>query len=95
MMKLFPQIFNYNILIISIYIFTLNYFYLVIPMLSLFFSLIFQLQTEIKIHRTLRHTYVCKFERFFEDNTNVYIVLELCSNNVSNIYSSMFVSFFV
>ena len=43
----------------------------------------FQLQTEIRIHRALRHTFVCKFERYFEDNNNVYMLLELCSNNVS------------
>ena len=42
----------------------------------------FQLQTEIRIHRALRHTFVCKFERYFEDNNNVYMLLELCSNNV-------------
>ena len=40
-----------------------------------------KLQTEIKIHRTLRHTHVVKFERFFEDNINAYMVLELCNNN--------------
>ena len=27
--------------------------------------------------------YVVKFERYFEDHSNVYMVLELCSNNVS------------
>ena len=41
----------------------------------------FQLQSEIKIHRTLRHVYVVRFERYFEDSTNVYMLLELCTNN--------------
>ena len=40
-----------------------------------------KLQSEIKIHRMLRHTNICRFERFFEDKANAYIVLELCSNN--------------
>ena len=40
-----------------------------------------KLQTEIKIHRTLNHTNVVRFERFFEDNLNAYMLLELCANN--------------
>lgn len=42
-----------------------------------------QLQTEIKIHRTLQHPRVVRFEMFFEDRENVYILLELCANHVS------------
>jgi hypothetical protein len=38
-----------------------------------------KLLNEIKIHRSLSHPYVVKFERFFEDSDNVYILLELCS----------------
>ena len=41
-----------------------------------------QLQTEIKIHRTLHHVNVVRFERFFEDTHNAYMLLELCNNNV-------------
>ena len=41
----------------------------------------YQLQSEIKIHRTLRHIHVVRFERYFEDSTNVYMLLELCTNN--------------
>lgn len=41
-----------------------------------------QLQTEIKIHRTLQHPRVVRFEMFFEDRENVYILLELCTNHV-------------
>ena len=40
-----------------------------------------KLQTEIKIHRTLNHSNVVRFERFFEDNHNAYMLLELCANN--------------
>jgi polo-like kinase 1 len=40
-----------------------------------------KLQTEIKIHRTLNHPNVVRFERFFEDNSNAYMLLELCANN--------------
>lgn len=42
-----------------------------------------QLQTEIKIHRTLQHPRIVRFEMFFEDCENVYILLELCTNHVS------------
>ena len=49
---------------------------------TLLFVLLLQLQSEIKIHRTLRHVNVVRFERYFEDNTNVYMLLELCTNNV-------------
>lgn len=41
-----------------------------------------QLQTEIKIHRTLQHPRIVRFEMFFEDRENVYILLELCTNHV-------------
>lgn len=41
-----------------------------------------KLQSEIVIHKGLRHPHIVKFEHFFEDHQNVYILLELCSNNV-------------
>ncbi|CAM9279186.1 unnamed protein product [Ectocarpus sp. 13 AM-2016] len=41
-----------------------------------------KLQTEIKIHRTLQHPRVVRFEMFFEDRENVYILLELCANHL-------------
>mmetsp|Transcript_48848 Transcript_48848/g.147179 ORF Transcript_48848/g.147179 Transcript_48848/m.147179 type:complete len:1011 (-) Transcript_48848:184-3216(-) len=43
-----------------------------------------KLQAEIKIHRTLRHKYICEFKHFFEDKTNCYILLELCANQSMN-----------
>jgi len=36
------------------------------------------LLNEIKIHRSLSHPNIVRFERFFEDHLNVYILLELC-----------------
>ena len=36
--------------------------------------------SEIKIHRSIKHANVCRFEHFFEDSENVYILLELCQN---------------
>eukprot|EP00871_Galdieria_phlegrea_P004773 jgi/Galph1/5297/GphlegSOOS_G3946.1 len=39
-----------------------------------------KLVSEIRIHRELRHRHIVKFESCFEDNDNVYIVLELCPN---------------
>jgi hypothetical protein len=41
-----------------------------------------QLLAEIKIHRSLQHRFVVGFDNFFEDRTNVYIMLELCTSQV-------------
>jgi len=41
-----------------------------------------QLMSEIKIHKSLSHKNVVKFLHNFEDNLNVYMVLELCPNKV-------------
>lgn len=43
-----------------------------------------KLMSEIKIHRSVNHVGVVKFEHFFEDAENVYILLELCSNQSMN-----------
>ena len=40
--------------------------------------------SEIKIHRALHHENIVGFEHFFEDEENVYIMLELCSNQSLN-----------
>ena len=37
-----------------------------------------KLMNEIDIHRSIAHERVVRFERFFEDKSNVYIILELC-----------------
>lgn len=39
-----------------------------------------KLMSEIKIHKSLQHQNIVKFEHFFEDTENVYIILELCTN---------------
>jgi len=46
-----------------------------------------QLQTEIKIHKALRHVNVVKFERVFDDASFYYIVMELCDYNVRPAYT--------
>ena len=35
---------------------------------------------EIKVHRSLTHNHVCKLIHFFDDEYNIYIILELCIN---------------
>jgi len=43
-----------------------------------------KLHAEIKIHRILKHKYICEYKHFFEDKTNCYILLELCHNQSMN-----------
>mmetsp|Transcript_2278 Transcript_2278/g.3626 ORF Transcript_2278/g.3626 Transcript_2278/m.3626 type:complete len:564 (-) Transcript_2278:38-1729(-) len=43
-----------------------------------------KLMSEIKIHRSLHHPSIVGFEHFFEDAENVYILLELCTNQTMN-----------
>eukprot|EP00826_Nyctotherus_ovalis_P003596 TRINITY_DN10737_c0_g2_i5.p2 TRINITY_DN10737_c0_g2~~TRINITY_DN10737_c0_g2_i5.p2 ORF type:complete len:301 (+),score=72.67 TRINITY_DN10737_c0_g2_i5:398-1300(+) len=40
--------------------------------------------SEIRLHRSLRHPSIVRFKNFFEDAENVYIILELCSNQTVN-----------
>ena len=39
-----------------------------------------KLLSEIKIHRSLNHPNIVRFEHVFEDHQNVYILLEICTN---------------
>jgi polo-like kinase 1 len=39
-----------------------------------------KLTSEIKIHRSLDHEFVVRFDRYFEDKENVYILLDICHN---------------
>eukprot|EP01137_Pigoraptor_chileana_P018178 Opistho-2@77262 len=39
-----------------------------------------KLASEIRIHRSLHHKHIVRFEHYFEDKQNVYIVLEMCHN---------------
>ena len=43
-----------------------------------------KLLSEIKIHRGLSYVHIVKFEHVFEDNENVYILLEMCTNQTLN-----------
>ncbi|GKY93285.1 hypothetical protein MPSEU_000296000 [Mayamaea pseudoterrestris] len=43
-----------------------------------------KLQTEIKIHRMLKHDQICEYKHYFEDRDNCYILLELCHNQSMN-----------
>lgn len=42
---------------------------------------------EITIHKSLNHRHIVGFQGFFDDNYNVYIILELCRKRV-RIFSS-------
>jgi serine/threonine protein kinase len=39
-----------------------------------------KLQAEVKIHKSLHHPHIVRFEDVFEDTENVYILMELCPN---------------
>ena len=39
-----------------------------------------KLMNEVKIHKSLSHTNIVKFEHFFEDSNFLYIILEICTN---------------
>ena len=41
-----------------------------------------KLLSEIRIHKSLIHSHIVQFEHVFEDNENVYILLELCPHHV-------------
>lgn len=43
-----------------------------------------KLKSEIKIHKSLHHPNIVKFEHVFEDKNNVYILLEICKNKTLN-----------
>ena len=43
-----------------------------------------KLISEIKIHKSLAHPNIVKFEHYFEDIENVYILLEMCQNRSLN-----------
>ena len=43
----------------------------------------FQITREVELHKNLRHKHVVGFHSYFEDDENVYIVLEICTRKVS------------
>ena len=40
--------------------------------------------SEIKLHSRAKHKNICELERAFEDDENVYMLLELCNNGVNS-----------
>jgi polo-like kinase 1 len=44
-----------------------------------------QLQTEIKIHRSISHRHVVKFNDVFEDKDNVYILMEVSPSSLVHV----------
>ena len=51
-----------------------------LPPSDLFFIFfLFQIAREIELHRNLVHSHVVRFYHCFEDDENVYIILENCS----------------
>lgn len=40
------------------------------------------MQQEVTIHQSLNHKHIVQFYSYFEDENNVYIVLELCGRRV-------------
>jgi cell cycle serine/threonine-protein kinase CDC5/MSD2 len=47
-----------------------------------------KLLAEIKIHKSMRHPNIVQFIDCFEDSENVYILLEICPNQVSTTETS-------
>ena len=43
-----------------------------------------KLISEIKIHKQMQHKYIVGFQSYFEDQNNVYILLELCKYQSMN-----------
>jgi serine/threonine protein kinase len=43
------------------------------------------MQQEVTIHQSLNHKHIVQFFSYFEDENNVYIILELCRRRVRNI----------
>jgi serine/threonine protein kinase len=40
------------------------------------------MQQEVTIHQSLNHKHIVQFFSYFEDENNVYIILELCRRRV-------------
>ena len=39
-----------------------------------------KVEAELQIHKKLKHKNIVEFKHFFEDETNIYILMELCTN---------------
>jgi serine/threonine protein kinase len=42
-----------------------------------------KLLSEIKIHKAMSHPNIVSFRQVFEDDENVYMILQLCTNKVT------------
>ena len=49
------------------------------------------MQQEMTIHQSLNHKHIVQFFSYFEDENNVYIVLELCRRRVIHALSFGFI----
>ena len=54
-----------------------------------FSPLSFQIMREVQLQEHLKHKNIVEFHSFFEDDENVYIVLENCSQKVSYNFNSL------
>ena len=43
------------------------------------------MQQEVTIHQSLNHKHIVQFFSYFEDENNVYIILELCRRRVCSL----------
>jgi serine/threonine protein kinase len=55
-----------------------------------FTCFIYQIAREIMIHKELNHVNVVQMHHYFEDNLNVYMLLEACPKKVTSIIDKNF-----
>jgi serine/threonine protein kinase len=48
-------------------------------------------KSEILIHKSLQHKHIVQFEKYFQDEENCYIVLEICECNVKKNFINILV----
>ena len=53
----------------------------------------YRILSEIKIQRTLKNKYICKYEHSFEDQQNIYIIMEFCERKSIDDYLKIRKSF--
>src|SRR5258708_5389062 len=52
-------------------------------------------QNEINIHSRLDHKNIVKFIEMFQDNSNIYMILELCDTSLSRIINRNLISMYI
>lgn len=45
-------------------------------------DMVIQMISEIHLHKSVKHRNICQLDRVFQDEENVYMLLELCPNGV-------------